>query len=240
MLFDIIRNGLTAETLIQLLFFFLTFFITITVHECAHGYIAYKMGDPTAKLMGRLTLNPVKHLDPIGFIMILLIGFGWAKPVMINPRNFRNPKKGMALSALAGPAANILMAILGSLLFAILRRVFSAAGINNAVAASALSFLYYFEMLNVWFAVFNLLPIPPLDGSRLVSYFLPPRLHYYYNYVERYGFLILILLLNIGRISAYIPIFRYLDVLSGLQFIAGAIQSGIDFAVKSIFRLFGG
>jgi len=214
----LLRNLLnfSSQDLIDLLYFLPIFLITITIHECAHGYIAYQMGDPTAKNMGRLSLNPLKHMDPIGFIMLMLLGFGWAKPVMINPRNFRNPKKGMALSALAGPASNILMAIFGAFALGLINYFyFNFAGEVSNFVEMARYFFTYFMTLNVYFAVFNLIPVPPLDGSRLVSYFLPPRLGYYYNYIERYSFLVLILLLYTGILR--IP----------LQFFSGLIVDGI-------------
>jgi len=240
LLLRLLANGFTVEALIGILFFIPVFFITITVHECAHGYIAYKLGDPTARNLGRLTLNPIKHIDPIGLIMIAVIGFGWAKPVPIIPRYFKNPKSGMAISAAAGPVSNILMAIIGLLLYAILLQIFISANIVNVFAASALIFADYFATLNVWFAVFNLIPLPPLDGSRIVSYFLSPKLHYYYNYVERYGFLILILLLNMGRLGSRIWIFRYLDILSGLEILSTWVLRGLKVPINWIFSLFGG
>jgi len=234
----LIRNLFSVDGLIQLLYFLPIFLITITVHECAHGYAAYKMGDPTAKMMGRLTLNPLKHMDPFGFIMLMIIGFGWAKPVMINPRNFRNPKRGMAISSLAGPASNILMAMLGAVILGLLNYVGKANGIvyldlkslsfyagasgNSSVFMMALTFFYQFMTMNTYFAVFNLIPIPPLDGSRIATYFLPPKLGYYYNYVERYGFLVLILLINFTGL-------RYF-----LQFVVGLIISGITFVLNFV------
>ena len=205
-----------TQDLINLLYFLPIFLITITVHECAHGYIAYKMGDPTARNMGRLTLNPLKHMDPIGFVMLMLLGFGWAKPVIINPRNFKNPKKGMALSALAGPVSNILMAIFGALALGLINYFyFGFAKQASNFVEMARWFFQYFMTLNVYFAVFNFIPVPPLDGSRIVSYFLPGKLAYYYNYIERYGFLVLIVLLYTGILS--VP----------LQFFSGLIVDGI-------------
>lgn len=195
----LIKNLFSAEGLIRLLYFLPIFLITITVHECAHGYIAYKMGDPTAKNMGRLTLNPFKHMDPIGFVMLMIVGFGWAKPVQINPRNFKNPKAGMAVSALAGPASNILMAAGGAFILGFINFLyFNYAKQQSTFVEMARVFFNYFMMLNTYFAVFNLIPVPPLDGSRIVTYFLPPKLGYYYNYLERYSFLVLFLLLYTG------------------------------------------
>ena len=131
------------DDLIQLLYFIPVFLITITVHEVAHGYAAYKLGDPTAKNMGRLTLNPLKHIDVIGFVMLMILRFGWAKPVPINPRNFRNPQKGMAISALAGPGANFCMATAG----AILQRIILIVIINNSIYLDDGTFLYNFMFL---------------------------------------------------------------------------------------------
>jgi len=218
------------QLMVQMLYFIPIALITMVVHECSHGYIAYKLGDPTAKMMGRLTPNPLKHLDPIGFIMMIVVGFGWAKPVPINPRYFKNPKKGMAISAIAGPASNIIMAIVGVIIVDIL---FVLANIfrwtnSNAIAVSAVTFFSYFAQLNVFFAVFNLIPVPPLDGSRIVNYFLSQRASYYYAYIERYGFIVMALLLFTGILSW------------PLQFISNGILNGIYFVIDKIFSLFGG
>lgn len=148
-------------------------FLIISVHETAHGFIAYKMGDNTAKDMGRLTLNPIKHLDIMGAICMLLFGFGWAKPVPVNPMNFKKRDKGMVLTALAGPVSNILMAFLGVILWTVLK---AYNVIPPTIAGGFINqFLIVFIMLNVAFAVFNLLPVPPLDGSKIVEPLLPPK-----------------------------------------------------------------
>lgn len=235
MLISLFESGFSGQVFMQIIYFIIIWCITLTIHECAHGYVAYRMGDPTAGNMGRLTLNPVKHIDPIGLLMILIIGFGWAKPVPVNPRYFRNPQKGMAISAAAGPVSNLLMAILGVIIYRIIIVVIIKGGLfDSSFAYNAYNFFGLFAMLNVWFAVFNLIPVPPLDGSRIVTYFLPPKLGYYYNYVERYGFLILIILLNLGRIN------RNLNFIWILEVIAGWILSGINFVFNPIFALFGG
>jgi Zn-dependent protease len=219
------------EDLIRFLYYIPIFLITLTVHEVSHGYAAYKLGDPTAKNLGRLTLNPLKHIDILGFIMMILVRFGWAKPVPINPRNFKNPQKGMAISALAGPAANFGMGILG----AVLMRISYLTFVSNSVyidttgntflfnfLVGCYTFFSYFYMLNIYFGVFNLLPVPPLDGSRIVTYFLPPRLAYQYAKIERYGFIVLMILMYTGIL------------LGPMQWIAGLIESGINFLLNLI------
>ncbi|OYD15936.1 site-2 protease family protein [candidate division WOR-3 bacterium JGI_Cruoil_03_51_56] len=169
----------------------------LTFHEFSHGYVAYRLGDPTAKMMGRLTLNPLKHLDPIGTIALFLFHFGWAKPVPIDPRYFRNPTRDMALSAAAGPAANLVVAAIAGLIF----RILIFFGISGFLASIAI----YFVLFNLILCFFNLIPIPPLDGSRLLYYFLPPNLAARYAQLERYGFLILLGIIFVGPLIG-IPI----------------------------------
>ena len=213
---------------LSLLYFIPIFLITITVHEVAHAYVAWRLGDPTARAMGRITLNPLRHLDLFGFIMLMVIGFGWAKPVQINPRNFKNEKSGMAISALAGPASNILMCILGVILLNIVLIFANRMNSYSPVMDAALTFLVQFSTLNVWFATFNMIPIPPLDGSRIVNYFLPPKLGYYYSYVERYGFIVLMALMYTGFLSG--PMSAVANRLFGL----------IVVSVSWVFGIFGG
>ncbi len=157
--------------------------IAITVHEFSHALAAYHMGDTTAADQGRLSLNPLDHLDPIGTLMLVLFRFGWAKPVPINPYRFKNFKKGVILVSLAGPASNLLMALTGSLL----ARFLIPLGISVLT-----DFLLIFIFINVALAVFNLLPIPPLDGSRLLTVLIPPKYNHISVFLERYGFFILI------------------------------------------------
>ena len=174
------------------------FLLALTIHEFAHGWVANRLGDPTARLQGRLTLNPLAHLDIIGTIAIVLIGFGWAKPVPVDARYLRNPRRDMILVAAAGPTSNLLLAALAAWCFqAIPWGQLLTAGsawlivpVANVVKASV--------SVNVILAVFNLLPIPPLDGSRLVSGFLPVRQALMYSRLEPYGFLIIFLLFISG------------------------------------------
>lgn len=168
--------------------------IALSCHEFAHGFVSYKLGDPTPKREGRMTLNPMAHLDLYGTILMILTGFGWAKPVGVNPMYYRDKKKGMALVGIAGPIMNILLAFVGLLIFAIALIVSSKLG----VGANALSNISYivrlFVVRNLCFAVFNLIPIPPLDGSRVISMFLRDNAYYKLMQLERYSMLIIIVM----------------------------------------------
>jgi Zn-dependent protease len=174
------------------------FLIAITVHEFTHGYVAYKLGDPTAKLQGRLTLNPISHLDPIGTLALILTRMiGWAKPVPVNPRYLRNPRRDMLWISLGGPAANIVAAIISAILmhgiiFAFAR---STGQIVRLVIAPLYAMLRFALLVNVGLAIFNLIPIPPLDGSKILAGLLPHEQANQLEQLEPYGFVILILLL---------------------------------------------
>ena len=148
--------------------------------------MAYWLGDDTAKIRGRLSLNPIKHIDPIGFLFMVIFHFGWAKPVPINPRNFKNPKAGMAISSVAGPASNILLAFLGLLVFYISFAIYPAAPL---LGGSVINIIYYalimLVQMNLSLAVFNLIPVPPLDGSRVLLAFLPQDKYFYVMKYER-------------------------------------------------------
>lgn len=157
--------------------------IALTVHEYAHGYVAYRLGDDTAKNSGRLSLNPVRHLDPIGALCMVFFHVGWARPVPINPRYFKNPKRGFALSALAGPLSNIILGFLGGGLYlftyALLRDVsFPSQNLAYNLATNLLLFLFVFHSVNIGLGVFNLLPLPPFDGSRLLNVLLPEKVYF--------------------------------------------------------------
>ena len=168
-------------------------FIAITLHEAAHGYAAYKLGDNTAKLAGRLTLNPVRHIDPFGTILLpillLLLGgviFGYAKPVPVNPRNFSSPRGHMAIVAAAGPLSNLFLAIVGGLL------IYTATIVPDFLSTWWVTNLSNFIFINCLLVALNILPLPPLDGSRVVSGILPEPLARKYNKIEPYGILILV------------------------------------------------
>ena len=178
MLFDLIRNGADAgRIIINLLVGVFVVFCTLPIHEYAHAFVATKLGDDTARLSGRLTINPLAHIDPFGAIAIILFGIGWAKPVPVNMRNFKNPRKDMAVTALAGPIANLVMAFVFYLVMNIFVVVSKFQPANVFVQVVYLFFQYAAE-LNIMLAVFNLIPIPPLDGSRLLGILLPSSAYY--------------------------------------------------------------
>ncbi len=168
--------------------------LALAVHETAHGWVAYKLGDPTAHNQGRLTLNPLKHLDPVGTLMMLFFGFGFARPVPIDVRYFKNPKRDMALTALAGPVSNILLAWFGILLYVIAGKFYNDSVFYQVI----MLFLQVFYMLNLGLGVFNLIPCPPLDGSRIVLVFLPTKYYFKVMQYERYIMLVLMALLWFG------------------------------------------
>jgi Zn-dependent protease len=174
---------------------------SIIIHELAHGWVAYRMGDPTAKMLGRLSLNPLKHLDPIGTVMLFIFGFGWAKPVPVNFNNLRDTHKGMIYVSAAGIIANMLLAFMAFFLDRVLSP--SPAGILAAI-------LYYLAQINIMLAAFNLIPLPPLDGSKILMGFAPAKFQYFLLRVEPYGFFIIIGLLYLDVLNPLITFFRWL------------------------------
>ncbi len=198
--------------------------IILTVHEYAHGYAAYKLGDGTAKNLGRLTLNPIKHIDPLGALCMLLFHFGWAKPVPINARNFKNPKRDFALVALAGPLSNLISAFISAFFYQLLLAVFSGIEFKSEFLFSlALNFLLFtelFHIINIGIGIFNLIPVPPLDGSRILNVFLPPKAYFAVMRHEQKIYWILIGWMLLGRyVSAFllsIPFISASPVLSAV------------------------
>ena len=192
-------NIFSKDGLISFLYTLPAILFCLSVHEFAHAYTAYKLGDRTQKAMGRLTLNPFSHIDIAGFICIALFGFGWGKPVMIDDRNFKNKAAGNALTAFAGPFSNIIMAIL----FTIILKVLLITGvilptINSMVGSIILNMLILTIQFNVVFAIFNLMPIPPFDGSRVLYFFLPAKGRKYMYKIEQYSFVIVLVILVTG------------------------------------------
>ena len=186
--------------------------LCITVHELCHGFAAYRLGDPTARSRGRLSLNPLHHLDPMGFLLLVTAGFGWAKPVPVDPRYFKYPKRGMALTALAGPVSNFVMAVLAGAALSALYH----AGLGMTEAGFwVLCALAVVLWLNVGLGVFNLFPIPPLDGSKVLFSFLPDRI---YSFILRYERHVMILLFALV----------FFNVLDGpLSFLVNHLAMGI-------------
>lgn len=195
----------------------------IPVHEAAHAFVADRLGDPTARAMGRMSLNPVRHFDLFGSVSLLLVGIGWAKPVPINARNFDHPRAGMAISAAAGPAANLVMALLTM----ILAKVALFAGAGGRVSAVLHVVLLNMCLINISLAIFNLMPFPPFDGSRIYSAFLPQRLYFGVMRYEKYILIAVLALLWLG-------------VLDGpLGFLNHALFSGLDAVTGWVDLLFG-
>lgn len=209
--------------ILELLLIAPTVLIALSFHECAHAFVAYKLGDPTAKYAGRLTLNPMRHFDPWGALCMLLCGFGWARAVPINMMNFKKPKIGMAISALAGPLTNLLLGFLGCFLYAISARFIPLYSLNGAlywIAYIWMIFITNFAYLNIFLAIFNLIPAPPFDGSRILGAFLPDRTYLRLLSYERY----------IGL--AFFAIY-FIDAR-----LDGPISFALDWVVNSIFMSF--
>jgi len=205
-----------SDTIRQLIISVPALIFAITFHEVSHGYVANRLGDPTARLMGRLTLNPIKHIDPIGTVLMPLLLywisdgrfiFGYAKPVPINPYNFQDPRSGMAISAAAGPISNIILAIISSLLRAfiiLMISIFSQNTLINGILIPLTLMLEYSIYINIFLAALNLTPIVPLDGGRVLVGLLPHKQAMAYSKIEPYGIYILYALLFTGVIGYFI------------------------------------
>ena len=226
------------STLISYVLILPVILLALSIHETAHGYVASKLGDPTAKSLGRLTLNPLRHIDVFGFLCMLFFHFGWAKPVPVNTRYFKKPRRDMALTSAAGPAANILLALLFAALLRLeilavdsffsadLLAVLSGGAVSNAFnMLSVLNYILYMGvLLNISLAVFNLIPIPPFDGSRVAYVLLPQKLYFRVMKYEQTIMIVILLLFWL------VPLFSSL--------ISGA-TSGLAGLVLSIFGLGG-
>ena len=236
------------STLIELLLSLPAVLLSLTLHECAHGWVAYRLGDPTARDLGRLTLNPMRHLDPLGALSLLFFRIGWAKPVPINARNFKRPRLGMALTAAAGPLTNLLIALVSSFILLLIDR-----GARNVDSSSTLflflyylfQFFYLLHLMNLALSLFNLLPLPPLDGSRILSLVLPKRAWFWVIRHERQIYLIVLLwlvggtylarfLLGVPRIAESPALSRLVSCLS-LTDLVGDAAKRISGAMISLF-----
>lgn len=238
-LINSLRSGADPKDIVPgLIFTVIVVLFSLSFHEMAHAWTANKMGDPTAKNLGRVTLDPTKHLDPLGTITMLLCGFGWAKPVSVNSRNFKKPRRGMALTAAAGPISNLLLSFVSLLIFEIILTLstpaimFFASGfmsdaiidmsVGAKIAGLSAQLMWYFHIMNLSLAVFNLIPLPPLDGSRILFMFLPDRIYFGLMKYERYIVLIMMVALWTGALSK--PLSYICSLLSyGMQFVISLI-----------------
>ncbi len=190
-------------------------FFAIVFHEISHGYVAFLLGDRTAKDSGRLSLNPISHIDVFGLICMVIFGFGWAKPVPVNPYYFKNRKLSMSLVAIAGPVSNLIMAAISLLCISLLTRLEISGNLIIKLATLLVYFFNISAILNVGLAVFNLIPIPPLDGSKILFALLPTRAYRFILTYERYGMLILFILINVPLFENILMYLRTL-VFSGM------------------------
>jgi Zn-dependent protease len=221
-----IWNGFDFGNLLDILLRVVPALVCITLHELSHGMVAYALGDDTAKNAGRLTLNPIKHLDPMGLLMMVIFGFGYAKPVPVNSLSFKNPKRGMALTALAGPGSNLIIGIVFLFLYGLFYRPLFASGTGSYV----LQMLYITAYLSFAMGIFNLIPIPPLDGSKILFAVLPEEAYWKLMRYERYGFIVLIAVL-------------YFDILDGpLMWLLTTLIQGLwpvfELGLRLGFQLF--
>lgn len=223
MLFNVLSgNTNIVNVLVYIVSSLVVIFLTLPIHEFAHGFVATKLGDPTPRYQGRLTLNPLAHIDYLGALCILIFGFGWAKPVSVDMRNFKNPKVGMAITALAGPMSNIIVAFIAIVIRSFITMFLSAYTIGYYLYLLCI----FIAQINVSLAVFNLIPIPPLDGSRILNAVLPDKVYYKLMRYERY---------LIWGVFALI----YLGVLDRpLSYLSGAILTGLNNLTTLIFGIF--
>lgn len=190
----------------QVLLYFPIVLIALTFHEYAHGFVSTKLGDPTPIRQGRLTLNPLAHLDPFGAILMILTGFGWAKPVQVDPSYYKNRKVGMAVVAAAGPIMNLLLSFASVMVFAIWQLICNKTGASQTVLRYFGIFVENFAYVNICFAIFNIIPIPPLDGSRVIGLILPDRAYDWMMRNERYIMIVLMLLAVSGVFNKFIGV----------------------------------
>lgn len=196
-----IGSGLDWSALTDILISVIPALLCITFHELCHGLVAYKLGDNTAKDAGRLTLNPIKHIDIMGLLMIIVFKFGWAKPVPVNMNNFKKPKSGMAITALAGPVSNIFLSIIFLFIYGLFYTALTKAGNFGEILLKMLLTTAY---LSCALAVFNIIPIPPLDGSKVLFSLLPEREYYKLMRYERYGMILLLIIVVTGVLTSFL------------------------------------
>lgn len=214
-----------AKILVGLLSSFIVIFLTMPIHEWAHGFVSTRLGDPTPRYQGRLTLNPMAHIDPIGALGILLFGIGWARPVQVNARYYKSPKWGMALVAAAGPVSNIIVAFISMFVANAIVTIGIYTDSGFGIINFIYDFFYYVAIINVSLAVFNLIPIPPFDGSRILFTFLPQRYYFKIMQYERFIFIGLLAIIYTGVLNLplqYVSgvVFSFINNLAALPFIS--------------------
>lgn len=212
------------ENLTDYIYIVVAALFAIILHEIAHGLVSTWLGDPTPKRQGRLSLNPLKHLDPIGTLCLIFFHVGWAKPVVVNPDYYKNKKRGMALVALAGPLMNFLLAIFSIIIMAIFVKVNAYSNVLLIIY----NFLLYFSVINLGLGLFNLIPIPPLDGSRILGAFLKDDTYEQYMKYERYGFIIIAILLALSSLRG-----------NGTSFISELVDIIFNFIFRLVLKIFG-
>ena len=210
------------ETILDYLIKALVLFTAVPVHECAHAWVAEKMGDDTGRKQGRITLNPFAHLTLWGSLMMILVGFGWGKPVMVDSRNIKNPKKGMVLTSLAGPASNFIMAFLSMIVYKVL--AFLSFAKDSSTLDMMATVFVYITLINISLAVFNFLPIPPLDGTKIFNAILPEKWYFTIMKYENFIFIALIILVYSGLLDAPLS-FLQNKVIDVMLFLTGWVDN---------------
>ncbi len=230
-------NGDLMQKLLALMISIIALLPALTFHEWAHGYMAYKLGDATAKADGRLSLNPLDHLDPFGTLMLLIMGFGWAKPVPVNTRHFKKPRRDFALTALAGPMMNFIVALISAFLFVLTWYIVGYNDLTGITSDAILMIFDYSMVFNIGLGLFNLIPLPPLDGSNILMCMLPNSLAAKYSRVRYYSGYIFIglILLQYVPVLDFIPdlIFAPLNICR--NFLTDAFISLADTVIYPIF-----